>query len=326
MNVRIGLNQEALDVDNRPAIRRNWPGPTTTNGREEAEQWRKENYASIRVWLGEVHAAALREESYKHKTLKALQEIAAKDHIKVEGPNYGPITTGTGNTVTLDSPRSDSATPSESSRRKDWSAKRVALVGGGFVLLAALISAPWLGHLVVESAADNEIEADALANNQEKRDTAEPLQFSTVSSREVQREVHNLRKLEPLEDDLPACKMPNGTFFYTSVDWIDMTVSYKEGCLAGRGHASSTFNADLETHRHADGSYAFILFCSKETVHRILHGTGTTDAILSVRSWGEMNQLVEVALTSLLECSSRRIQIEGGESVKVVDVRIDAHQ
>jgi len=332
INIRVGLGKAELEVDDRNAIQRKWTGPTTSNGKVEGEAWRMQNYGPVLVWLGEIHLATIREEEYRQKALKALQDIADKEHIRVEGPNFGTITAGSGNTVSTSTVEANVSTHADitapitaTPQPRDWSSRRVALVGGGFALLAALISSPWWGQQ--STTDDTGIEQTASPHTVKSTLPLDgKLQFATVASRDEQRKQFNLRKLRPLENGLASCQAPAGTYFFTSVGWIGHTLEFERGCISGNTTADSMFMADVEVHRQADGAFSFLLYSSSESIHRIVNGSGVTEAVLSARPWDAINQLVEVPLASVVKGSDRTIRLDERHHIKVVDVQIDVHR
>ncbi|MBL0126599.1 MAG: hypothetical protein IPP83_03890 [Flavobacteriales bacterium] len=75
MNVRIALDQQVLNADNRQAVRQNWRA-MAVQGKEEIEKWRRDTYGPVKVWLGDAEVAAIKDQEHRNAMLKALQDIA----------------------------------------------------------------------------------------------------------------------------------------------------------------------------------------------------------------------------------------------------------
>jgi hypothetical protein len=135
----------------------------------------------------------------------------------------------------------------------------------------------------------------------------------------------DLRKLEPLETDKKISETALGTYFHAAFAFLDFE---QEGDREKRFESIKVdaYNYDVcfELQKHTNGNIYLVGYVSSESGAKISGPIGKTetDIVMSIRPWGDFNNIAVIPVSRISRCASRVITITENQNMIVLDLRI----
>lgn len=142
------------------------------------------------------------------------------------------------------------------------------------------------------------------------------------------REKHGLRELTTFESGKYISELPNGTFFFTLVGWMENSPPFSgtidSRILSLRADRYKSNSGYIEVHCISAREIQLVGFMSETDASSISHLTGETDhkVVLAPLSWGSMTTLVSIPINRIQSSHCRELQNSTRDRVDILDLTI----